>query len=157
MARKKLLRISVVLAIGALLALIVMAPLVGAQSNAPSNRTTSADQAMNAAKPVAASASKKKSHGGVLFAVVRIDGILVRGKGATGATQLGTGMYEVDFSRDVTQCGYTATLGDPGASSEGPGEISTASLDGNPKGVFVETFNSSGSLTSHDFHLQVAC
>lgn len=43
-----------------------------------------------------------------LFAVVDATGNLVSGNGASGASQLGTGQYEVTFDRDVSRCAYVA-------------------------------------------------
>src|SRR4051812_33407987 len=48
-------------------------------------------------------------------AVVSSAGVLVRGVGATGALHLGTGTYQVNFSTNMSRCGYIATPGDTGA------------------------------------------
>jgi Xaa-Pro aminopeptidase len=39
---------------------------------------------------------------------------LAQSFGATGVTKIGTGVYQVDFNRNITNCAYNATQGDPG-------------------------------------------
>jgi Collagen triple helix repeat (20 copies) len=88
-----------------------------------------------------------------LWAVVGNAGTLVRGSGVTESKSLGTpGLYEVDFDRDVSQCGYAGTMGLT------HGEIEVESRGGNPNGIFVETWNSTGSaLTPTTFNVAVFC
>ena len=76
----------------------------------------------------------------------------------TSATHLGTGLYEVLFSGNVSGCAYEATIGvsTNGGSVPG-GEITTAGRAGNTKGVFLETFNAAGTLADQPFHLVVIC
>jgi hypothetical protein len=93
----------------------------------------------------------------VMDAVVQSDGTLVRGKGATDASKLSTGKYEVDFGRKVSNCAYVATIGDPSTGVAPSGEITVATRSGNPDAVFVETNNSSGTTSDRPFHLQVSC
>jgi hypothetical protein len=49
------------------------------------------------------------------------------------------GRYEVDFNRDVSDCIYIATVGEPGVSGDitTPVTTSTGTLPGNPEAVFV--------------------
>ena len=100
----------------------------------------------------------------VLWAVVKRDGTLARGRGALSATQFGvsSGTYGVQFDRDVTRCVYTATIGlsavqDSPTGTEPPGEITVAPLVNVPNGVFVSTHNSAGTTESRGFHLALNC
>lgn len=92
-------------------------------------------------------------------AVVNKNGNLVRGLGATGASQPeGIGTYEVDFAVDVTHCAYVATVGETGGSgSEPPAFITVVGRSGTPNGIFVETFAPSGKLKNFPFHVDVGC
>jgi hypothetical protein len=92
----------------------------------------------------------------VIFAVVNGDGTLARGRGAASAAKLGTGEYEVLFTRDVNQGAFVATIGlsaDSGA--ENPGEIVVNLRAGTTNGVYVQTSNSSGTTEDRSFHLAV--
>ena len=73
------------------------------------------------------------------------------GAGATGALKIGTGTYEVQFERDVTQCIYTA--------SAFAGNVATTvePRSGNPNGVFLVIKNLTGTNTDDTFYLSVFC
>ncbi|HEX8870129.1 MAG TPA: hypothetical protein VF821_30990, partial [Lentzea sp.] len=83
---------------------------------------------------------------------------LVRGS-ATSMTRLGVGRYEVGFGhQDVSQCVYTATIGDPGSELVyHPGLVFTAGGHSGANSVYVETKNLGGGLSDYPFHLHVAC
>lgn|SRR5215207_3109166 len=116
-----------------------------------------ADPSAAGAKGVSPAATTL-SNATVIFAVVDSNGTLARGTGAVSAKRLDAGKYEVIFDRNVRTCGYTATIGLSGASgSSPPGEITTVGRVNNVNGVYVATYNSSGSPSSRGFHLQVAC
>ena len=99
-----------------------------------------------------ADAAKRKPELKTLSAVVAADGTLVRGKGATTASNMGSSTYWVFFNRDVSQCAYTATTSDGYA-----GNISVdETLPASSGYVVVSTYN----VTSHQdlaFHLIVVC
>jgi hypothetical protein len=97
--------------------------------------------------------------------VVDRNGYMHRGRGAARCGQLGTGIYEVFFTGDVSNGVFVATIGRPGIATEPPGEITVAlrccpgygaytPFDDN-KGVWVQTFDSSGKPSDRAFHLQV--
>jgi hypothetical protein len=92
-------------------------------------------------------------------AVVGANGNLVRGSGATAASQPeGKGTYEVDFESDVTGCAYVATLGQTGSKGEAdPGDVTVVGRAGNPAGIFVETANVQGALKNRAFQIDVGC
>jgi len=52
------------------------------------------------------------------FAVIRAgDGGATRARGVTSATRFAPGRYQVIFNRDVRGCAYSATLGNPDATT----------------------------------------
>jgi hypothetical protein len=89
-----------------------------------------------------------------LFAVVDAAGGLVSGSGVAGVTYLGTGRYEVTFTRGVGHCAYLATT--ENAHSQAL-QAYTAGGHLSGRGVYVETKNQGGGLTDGPFHLVVAC
>src|SRR6476659_8907530 len=93
-----------------------------------------------------------------LWAVVRSDGTLARGAGAISSSGAG-GNYEVKFNRNISDCAFSAAVGDPadGAESFGETEANITSLDTAPDTVSVFTANSSGGIANRGFHLIVAC
>ena len=96
--------------------------------------------------------------GSSLFAVVNSDGSLARGSAVSSAhLGFGPGTYEVIFSSNIAGCAYPATLGlsTPGITL--PGEIQVVNRAGNPNGVFVATYDSTGTSADRGFHLMVAC
>ncbi|HTY71782.1 MAG TPA: hypothetical protein VMI11_05065 [Actinomycetes bacterium] len=93
----------------------------------------------------------------VLWAVVRANGSVARGTSGASAKAITTGAYEVDFGVDVRRCAYVGSVGDPGTAASAPGFVTTATRSGNPRGVFVGTWNSGGKAASLGFQLMVAC
>jgi hypothetical protein len=99
------------------------------------------------------------------WAVIERDATLVRGRNVVRTKKLGTGVYEVYFTGDLSGAAWVATIGRPGIATEPPGEITTAlrccpgggdfaPFDDN-KGVWVQTFDSSGQPSDRSFHLIV--
>jgi hypothetical protein len=87
-------------------------------------------------------------------AVVNAAGMLVRGD-VTRVSRGGTGQYAIFFAVSVSQCDYTATIGDPGNGAvSNPGYIFTT---GDFGAVYVETKNLAGALADFPFHLRVTC
>jgi hypothetical protein len=90
------------------------------------------------------------------FAVVSAAGALVRGFHAVSAAHLGTGVYQVLFGHDITGSAYIGTIGLTGSSAGSPpGQIAVVGRFGAPHGVFVQTFNATGTPTDLAFHLAV--
>jgi hypothetical protein len=90
-----------------------------------------------------------------LWAVVNIDGNLVRGFHATSAGR--PSFYEVVFDRDVSACAYAATMVDPEGVSTGVMiSASNRSHVGKPNSVFVQPSTIAGAV-SVPFHLVVQC
>jgi hypothetical protein len=94
-----------------------------------------------------------------LFAVVNSDGSLARaGCPGTVSTLLSAGSYQVSFPRDITACGFVGTVGlSTFAGTSPPGIITVVGRAGNPDGVFIQTSDVTGTLTSLGFHLSVQC
>jgi len=97
------------------------------------------------------------------WAVVNSDGTIARASSVSvvegDAHSALTGVYEVDFGKDVSKCAYQATIGGTGTAAVPPGEIEvTGDTDGDsPNDVTVSTFNSAGTPTDSSFHLTVTC
>lgn len=91
-------------------------------------------------------------------AVVNADGSLARGLKATAAVHLGTGEYEVDFTKNVTACGYTASIGLSGSSgSSDPGTVNVVGKQHNAKALFIQTFDATATPADLGFHVIVSC
>lgn len=91
------------------------------------------------------------------FAVVQLNGVLIRGKGVVTARQLSEGNYEVIFSSPITSCAFTGTVGETGFSNFARGQISVQGRAGTNNGLFVSTSSSSGIVASRPFHVVVTC
>lgn len=93
------------------------------------------------------------------FAAVAGNGALdaTRSSGATSATRLGSGLYEVAFDRNVSKCVYAATIADfPGDGNVG--QIFAIPSANGAERVFVGTSNSAGNFyVDHAFSLAVFC
>lgn len=92
-----------------------------------------------------------------LSAVVTYDGVLFRDVGALSASTSATGIYNVTFDRDISDCTLVAGLGGYSTTPEGAGSVSTAFVMGNEDTVLVHTFDPLASLTNSSFHLIVLC
>ena len=94
------------------------------------------------------------------WAVVETDGTFVRGRNVPRVAHLGSGVYEVVFTSDVSEGVYVASIGRPGIATEPAGEIGVAlrcCLTGHEtnKGVWVDTHDSNGNSADRAFHLIV--
>jgi hypothetical protein len=93
-----------------------------------------------------------------LWAVVDIDGTLIRSDGAASSANLGTGNYEVIFKRSVRGCVYQAVVGGPGfVGVPAPGFMTVIGRVTDVKGVFLQSFDNAGTLSNRSFHLFVNC
>jgi hypothetical protein len=95
-----------------------------------------------------------------LWAVVEFNGTFVRGgTGAVSSTSIiaTPSHYIVTFNRDVTKCAYVATPASTNTTLPPVGFISVGSQEGNPGGVFVETFTSKAEPQQESFDLAVFC
>ena len=92
-----------------------------------------------------------------LWAVIRADGSTARGDGNASSTRLGVGTYQVIFRRNVVNCAYMVTIGNPGTGASAPGEVTMGLRAGNSNGIFVTTHNSAGNLADRNFHVFINC
>lgn len=95
------------------------------------------------------------------WAVVDANGNLIRSNSSAGPVSVqphtaGSGLYEVDFSMDVSACAYVATLGDTGTATPPVGLIGVTGAS-SPDGVIVQTSSSGGTPADAAFHLLVTC
>ena len=89
-----------------------------------------------------------------LFARVSPTGTLLAGSGVSGVTVLGPGRYEVTFTTGVSHCAYVATTTNNYSQAI---QAYTAGGHLSTNGVYVETKNQGGGLTSGPFNLVVNC
>lgn len=91
-----------------------------------------------------------------VWAVIDPTGKLCRGQYVKSSAKVGTGQYEVIFTRDVRRGVYLATIGLCGfVGASAPGQINVVGRFNNVNGVFIETSDSMGKLTDLGFHLLV--
>lgn len=125
--------------------------------NISNNQITKREPGLSVASAKTADSAKN-----VLWAVVRDTGAggtasLVRSNVQGASVSDGIGV-NVNFGRDVTQCAWLATKGDPATGVETAGYAQTQQADGAaPNAVNVRTRNSAGTLDELDFHLEVIC
>jgi hypothetical protein len=90
-------------------------------------------------------------------AVVSSAGALIRGHAAS-VTYVGTGTYIVYFHENVSKCSFVGDVGTTGSSGVVPaGYVTVAGAAAGVKGVFVQTYDDTATLTDSSFHLIVAC
>lgn len=93
-----------------------------------------------------------------IFAVVNANGTLARGVATSSTVQQSTGTYRVTFTRDVSTCAFTGTLGNAGGGFPPVGQIGIAFSDtASPNDIYVETRNSAGTLADAGFHVHASC
>lgn len=100
------------------------------------------------------------------WAVVAANGTVARfssnlGSAPTVDHVVGSGVYEVNFGKDVTNCVYEATIGDTANAVPAQGQVSVSGdVDNEPSvnDVYVQTFGTDGTTaTDLPFHLLVSC
>jgi hypothetical protein len=93
---------------------------------------------------------------GPLYAVVAADGTLNRGNAASVVRQ-SLGRYRVHFGRNITMCGFVATLGTIAGGFPETGIVGVARSDGNPDAVFLDIRDTAFAVADRAFHLTVIC
>jgi hypothetical protein len=95
-----------------------------------------------------------------LWAVVRHDGVVVRGRDIVAgdlpsAVRTTPGNYLVTFDRNVSGCAYQATIGSPGGTPPDLGQIIVAADSSNA--VRVRTADGMSAVQDRPFQLAVIC
>ena len=94
---------------------------------------------------------------GVLFAQIRSDGTVLNSSGGVTALKLSTGIYEVDFGRDVSNCAAVMTQGE-GNTGGAPGGITgVTDRAGNVEAFFARMRSDANVLVDRAFQLVVVC
>ena len=98
------------------------------------------------------------------WAVVSGAGVVVRSSSVPGPVTVEhtalSGIYEVNFNKDVSGCAYEATIGDTASAVPAQGQISVSGdVNADSTGdVYVQTFDKTGvTPTDSPFHLTVTC
>jgi len=116
--------------------------------------------AENANKLGGLSASAYQQKSDILFATVApANGspTIVRGRGATTVSSLGTGYFGVQFNRSVDNCTWLATYGAPDASGI-EGYYASVKAGNQPNEVRVVLWEKAGTqVNGLGFHLEVLC
>jgi hypothetical protein len=91
------------------------------------------------------------------FAVVNSDGTLARGKNVVSTGIKGTGFF-VLFNSNIRRCVYSATSGEADrVTTPAATFVSAEGLAGHKRGVFLQTYDSTGTAAPESFHLLVTC
>jgi hypothetical protein len=95
------------------------------------------------------------------FAFVDASGNVGRSRGVVSTAKLEEGRYEVAFTEPVTKCAFTAPIGVTVSTSPNVARPAMVAATGDASegstGVIVQTFNSSGVLSSQSFFLFLTC
>jgi hypothetical protein len=94
---------------------------------------------------------------GVLFAQINADGSVLNSSGGVTSTNLGTGTYQVDFGRNISNCGFTATQGEGGIGGAGGAIMGVTDRSGNANAVFATARTNANALVNTSFQLVVVC
>lgn len=92
-----------------------------------------------------------------LQAAVNADGTVSRANGLVQSVREATGIYRVDFDRNIRGCSYSATIGNTESGTAAMGDIVVAPNNLNVNGVFIATRNADGTPVNRPFHLIVSC
>jgi hypothetical protein len=121
---------------------------------------TSATSAANADALGGSPPSAFEAASDLLGAVVSNNGTATFERGTAGTTveRVSPGDVFVEFPRDVTECTWVTSVGNPGATPLFAGLAGARGANnGNPDTVQIITWNTAGTQTDMDFHLIVLC
>ncbi|UCD92153.1 MAG: collagen-like protein [Methanobacteriota archaeon] len=94
----------------------------------------------------------------VLWAVVEDDGTLARGMNVVSTNYEGVGHTTIRFNQDVRGCAWITTVGYSGFTGTAPPGYATVVGEFiDPTGVWVSTYDTSGTSADMSFHLTVFC
>jgi hypothetical protein len=86
-----------------------------------------------------------------MWAEVNSVGVIVRGSRTASVTQLGTGSYQVEFDRDISNCAYTATSYFYGTIME------VEPRSGDVDALYVGAADYNGAAVDTYFYVMVSC
>jgi hypothetical protein len=95
--------------------------------------------------------------GSLMWAKVNADGTLFAGSSGVTSDRQFPGEYEVLFPVAVNNCSYIASSADNSADVPGPWFVSATARDSNLKGIWLDTFDSTGAAADEPFHVLVVC
>jgi hypothetical protein len=81
----------------------------------------------------------------------------VRGTDQPKVRQTGKGQWEIRFDRDIRDCSYVATIGDPDTEDPPTGLVNVGTGRQDAAAILVETRIRDGIRTDMPFHLQTRC
>ncbi|MPZ58607.1 MAG: hypothetical protein GEU91_19380 [Rhizobiales bacterium] len=100
-----------------------------------------------------AGTAEAQSYGFATFsAVVKANGVTARSSGVQKSTHSGTGLYLIDFLREVNTCSIVG-----GPRGVQGGQVSVTDVSGNPKQIKVRTFSRAGQAADLSFVVLVNC
>jgi Collagen triple helix repeat (20 copies) len=113
---------------------VVSLPLSSGDSNCPNGG--SQFTAANGVAYACNGAPGQGSSGATIWATIDLDGTLIAGSGVVSITHTGTGLYDIQLSRDVDSCSAV------GAPNDADSQVAVAGLGhgGDPTQVQVHTF-----------------
>jgi hypothetical protein len=94
---------------------------------------------------------------GVLFAQVNADSTIANSSGSYTSVHIGTGVYEVDFGRDISACAFVMTQGEAGAGGAVGAITGVTDRAGNANAVFATVRTDANVLVDRAFQLVVVC
>jgi hypothetical protein len=116
------------------------------------------DGAVGTEKLADAAVSNSKLTNPLYSAVIAANGNLVRSVGATSSSRLGTGLYEVRFDRDLSECSWIGQVGSPDGVPVASGEVSTSLRSpADSEALLLIVNNSAGVVADRPFHVFVHC
>ena len=95
-------------------------------------------------------------------AVIKVNGKVLRASTlpyhVKSSSNIGTGVYNLSFSHSISGCAWVGTVGLGGFSgSTGAATITMTGLNGTNTGLYITTFNGTGTPTTEPFHVIVVC
>ena len=92
------------------------------------------------------------------IASISAAGVKLGGFGVVSSAKISTGTYEVIFTRLVAKCVASVTVGQLSSTNVPTGGYGTAvQRGGNPRGIFVETFDTTGTSADQPFMVHLGC
>lgn len=149
----------VILSIAVVIALAVAIPALAGSSDQASKSAsvkTTANKALKKAKK-ANQRLNTLDLKTIYYAVVEANGTLARGTTGTSSSQVGTGLYQVNFPEDISQCAWVTSIGGSAGVPVPPGETHSSLAPGSTTSLLQQISSSAGVLANRPFHVIVTC